>query len=107
MLAALAFGGLGAVGSSYNFAAPMYLRLIRAFETGDWPPLARSSSRRAADRILCDFGYMAAAKAVMGMLGVRRSPRLPNAALAPGRHGELEDGLARMDSSTGSARSSS
>lgn len=35
MLAALALGAKGAVGSSFNFAAPIYLRLIAAFERGD------------------------------------------------------------------------
>ncbi len=35
LLAALALDAKGAVGSSYNFAAPLYLRLIRAFQAGD------------------------------------------------------------------------
>ncbi len=35
LLAALACGAVGGVGSSYNFAAPIYHRLIRAFEAGD------------------------------------------------------------------------
>ncbi|MFM9115211.1 MAG: dihydrodipicolinate synthase family protein, partial [Planctomycetota bacterium] len=35
LLAALALGGQGAVGSSYNFAAPIYRRLWAAFAAGD------------------------------------------------------------------------
>ena len=35
LLAALALGATGAVGSSYNFAAPVYHRVIAAFERGD------------------------------------------------------------------------
>ena len=98
LLAALALGGRGAVGSTYNFAAPIFLRMIRAFEEGDLAA-ARLEQFRAVRLIgiLCEFGYMAAAKAVMGMLGVPVGPpRLPNAALAPGRHEKLEDGLARI-----------
>ncbi|MCA9156490.1 MAG: dihydrodipicolinate synthase family protein, partial [Planctomycetales bacterium] len=36
LLAALALGVRGAVGATYNFAAPLYLRVIEAFEAGDW-----------------------------------------------------------------------
>lgn len=35
LLGALATGAEAAIGSTYNFAAPLYQRLIRAFESGD------------------------------------------------------------------------
>jgi len=35
LLSALAVGARGAVGSTYNFAAPLYLSIIRAFDLGD------------------------------------------------------------------------
>jgi N-acetylneuraminate lyase len=98
LLAALALGGRGGVGSTYNFAAPMFHRLIHAFEAGDLAA-ARREQLRAVQLVglLSGFGYMAAAKAVMGILGVPVGPpRLPNAALAPDRLGELEEGLARL-----------
>lgn len=98
LLAALALGGRGAVGSSYNFAAPVYLRLVDAFNKGDLAK-ARDEQFRAVRliQLLSEFGYMAAAKAVMGMLGVSVGPpRLPNAGLAPGRHDELRAGLAQI-----------
>lgn len=80
MLGALALGAKGAVGSSFNFAAPIYLRLIAAFESGDLESarLEQLKSVRLID-LLASHSYMAAAKAVMGMLGVDvGSPRLPN-----------------------------
>jgi N-acetylneuraminate lyase len=98
LLAALALGGRGGVGSSYNFAAPVYLRMITAFEKGDLAT-AREEQFRAVRLIelLGEFGYLAAAKALMGMLGVPVGPpRLPNASLAPGRSEELQARLAKM-----------
>lgn len=80
LLAALALGARGAVGSSYNFAAPVYLRLIRAFEAGDLAA-AREEQFRSVRliQLLAGFGYMGAAKAVMRMLGVEVGPaRLPH-----------------------------
>lgn len=80
LLAALAVGAVGAVGSSYNFAAPVYQRLIAAFERGDLPA-ARAEQYRGVRLIelLAGFGFIGAAKAVMGFLGVEVGPaRLPN-----------------------------
>jgi N-acetylneuraminate lyase len=83
LLAALALGAKGAVGSSYNFAAPIYRRVIDAFGRGDMEA-ARAEQLRSVRLItlLAQHGYMAAAKAVMGFLGVDVGPaRLPNANL--------------------------
>lgn len=83
LLAALVFGARGAVGSTYNFAAPIYLHLIAAFERGDFET-ARMEQLRTVRFIqrLASVGYMAAAKAVMGMRGIDVGPpRLPNSAL--------------------------
>lgn len=91
LLAALALGASGAIGSSYNFAAPVSLRLWRAFASGDLAT-ARLEQWRSVQliRLLADFGYMAAAKAVMEMLGVPvGQPRLPNASLSDEQRREL------------------
>jgi N-acetylneuraminate lyase len=83
LLAALAVGAVGGVGSSYNFAAPLYNRLTAAFSKGD-VATAREEQYRSVQLIelLASFGYMAAAKAVMGFLGVDVGPaRLPHANL--------------------------
>lgn len=80
LLAALALGGSGAVGSTYNFAAPIYLRLIAAFERGDLAT-AREEQWRSVQlvQVLAGYGYMGVAKAVMEMLGVPVGPaRLPH-----------------------------
>ena len=91
MLGALAMGAQGAVGSGFNFAAPVYHRLCAAFAAGDMAA-AREEQFRGVQLIkrLDSFGYMAAAKATMGMLGVEVGPpRLPNAALTAKQHTTL------------------
>ena len=98
LLGALAVGGLGGVGSSYNFAAPIYLRLMAAFERGDLAA-AREEQFRAVRliHVLSEFGYMAAAKATMGFLGVEVGPaRLPNANLTRERLAQLRVNLEQM-----------
>jgi N-acetylneuraminate lyase len=80
LVAALTLGARGAVGSSYNFAAPIYHKLIAAFQKGD---LAAAREQQFLSvrliQTVAKYGYMGAAKAVMGMLGVNVGPaRLPN-----------------------------
>jgi N-acetylneuraminate lyase len=79
LLAGLALGVRGAVGSTYNFAAPLYLRIVEAFERGDLAS-ARSAQRQSVRmiRILQEFGFSRASKAMMGLVGVDCGPvRLP------------------------------
>lgn len=98
LLAALALGARGGVGSSYNFAATIYLRMIDAFNRGDFAS-AREEQYRSARliQLLSDYGYLAAARAVMEMLGVLVGPpRLPNSPLEPGRYEELRTALEHM-----------
>ena len=76
-------GATGAVGSTYNFAAPIYYRIMAAFDKGDFKT-ARDEQFRSVQlvHLLSGFGYMGAAKAVMGMLDVPVGPpRLPNGSL--------------------------
>ncbi|HEY5915137.1 MAG TPA: dihydrodipicolinate synthase family protein [Verrucomicrobiae bacterium] len=79
LLGALAVGAKGAVGSSYNFAAPVYHRLIKAFQAGDLPTAQAEQFRSVRlVKLLAGYGYMGAAKVVMKMLGVDVGPaRLP------------------------------
>jgi len=84
LLAALALGGRAGIGSTYNFAAPLYHRLVKAFADGRMED-ARMEQRRSVCLValLSSFGYMAASKALMGMLGVNVGPpRLPHAGLS-------------------------
>ena len=97
LLSALALGAKGAVGSSFNFAAPIYNRVIAAFERGDLEA-ARAEQLRSVQVIqkLASYGYMGAAKATMKMLGVDVGPaRLPNTTLSEIQtvqlHGELTE----------------
>jgi len=78
LLAALALGGQGAVGSTYNFAAPLFQRLLQAFRRGDLTS-AQTEQFRAAQLIhlLSGYGFLGAAKAVMQMLGVKVGPVRP------------------------------
>ena len=95
MLGALATGAQGFVGSSYNFAAPIYHRLIAAFERGDLTT-ARTEQHHSVQLIalLSRHGYMGAAKAVMQMLGVDAGPaRLPNGSLSPSQTRSLRNEL--------------
>lgn len=83
MLGALAMGARGAVGSGFNFAAPVYTRLLAAFARNDFGA-AREEQFRGVRIIstLVGYGYKGAAKAVMQMLGVDVGPaRLPNTSL--------------------------
>ena len=83
MLGALAMGAQGAVGSGFNFAGPIYTRLLAAFARGDMEA-ARTEQYRGVQliQLLASHGYMGAAKAAMTMLGVDVGPaRLPNVSL--------------------------
>lgn len=80
LLAALAMGARGAVGSGFNFAAPIYHRLFAAFACGDMAT-ARKEQLRGVHliQLLSRYGYIGATKAVMEMLGLNVGPaRLPN-----------------------------
>ncbi len=95
LLAALAMGATGAVGSTYNFAAPIYSRLIAAFAGGDLQA-ARSEQFRAVQmiQILVRYGFIAATKSVMGMLGINVGPaRLPHAPITSEQSSALQADL--------------
>lgn len=71
LLAGLALGAAGAIGSTYNFAAAEARAVMDAFAVGDMlrARAAQMQVVRIVD-LLAGHGYMRAAKAVMGMLGV-------------------------------------
>jgi N-acetylneuraminate lyase len=85
MLAAMAVGARGFVGSTYNFAAPLYHRIRTAFEAGDWATaqLLQEKSVLAVNTI-APYGFLGAAKRMMAKLGVDCGPvRSPLADVAP------------------------
>jgi N-acetylneuraminate lyase len=71
LLAALATGAAGAIGSTYNIAAPVYLRIIEAFERGDLAT-ARQWQARAIRfiGILASFPFHSALREVMRLQGL-------------------------------------
>jgi N-acetylneuraminate lyase len=71
MLSALVLGCKGAVGSTYNYAAPLYLALIDAFNRGDLKS-ARQFQLKSIDMIalLGKYGGMATGKAFMRYIGM-------------------------------------
>ncbi|MBK1826555.1 dihydrodipicolinate synthase family protein [Haloferula rosea] len=75
LIDALKLGAKGGVGSSYNFAAPLYQELIDAFHQGDLET-AQELQRRSVEMIeaIASIGYLGAAKAIMGTLGVPVGP---------------------------------
>jgi N-acetylneuraminate lyase len=78
LLAALALGAPGAVGSTYNYAAPLYHKVIAAFKSGDMVT-AQALQLQSVKlvEILCQYGVLAAGKAIMGMLGAECGPVRP------------------------------
>jgi N-acetylneuraminate lyase len=79
LLAGLALGVRGAIGCTYNFASAHYERLIKSFEAGDLAS-ARAAQLKAVELIgvLGRYGFLAASKAAMSLVGVPCGPvRLP------------------------------
>lgn len=70
-LSALAIGAKGAVGSTYNYAAPLYHQLMDAFHAGDLEHAA-SIQQKAIDMIelLGKYGGIATGKAFMKLIGL-------------------------------------
>ncbi|MEZ6139378.1 MAG: dihydrodipicolinate synthase family protein [Zavarzinella sp.] len=95
LLAAVSLGAKAAVGSSYNFSAPIYLALLRAVEAGDWP-LARALQYQGLQiiQVLAKYGYLAASKCVLEHLGIAvGTTRLPLLPLDATQEAELKADL--------------
>jgi len=100
LLAGLALGAQGAVGSTYNFAAGLYRRILEAFGTGDLET-ARSLQGRSMEmvRLLVQFhgSALASGKAVMKAVGLDcGSVRLPARSLKPEQERALRADLEKM-----------
>ncbi len=79
MLPALAVGAKASVGSTFNYAAPLYYNLIDAFNTGDLAK-AQLLQQQSIDmiRLLGKYGGIATGKAYMKLIGLNcRGFRLP------------------------------
>jgi N-acetylneuraminate lyase len=71
MLSALILGAKGSVGSTFNYAAPLYSQLMRAFDLGDFAN-ARKLQQQSIDMIslLGKYGGMGTGKAYMKLIGL-------------------------------------
>lgn len=71
MLPALALGTKASVGSTFNYAAPLYYNLIEAFNNGDLKT-ANALQQKSIDMItlLGKYGGIATGKAYMKLLGI-------------------------------------
>ena len=98
LLAAIALGSRGAVGSGYNFAAPLFHRILAAANKGDFET-ARTEQFRAVQLIgpMFRLGYLACAKELVRMRGVDLGPvRLPQANLTSEQAAEFHRTLDRV-----------
>jgi len=97
LLSALAVGVRGAIGSTYNFAAPLYQRLMTAFDGGDLEEAQRCQARSVAMiREILGTGGQAGLKAAMNLLGFDCGPvRLPLRTLDAEQMSRLEQKLRR------------
>ena len=80
MLSALAVGAVGAVGSTFNYAAPLYYELMDAFNKNDLKK-AQALQQQSIDMItlLGKYGGIATGKAYMKLIGLDcGSVRLPD-----------------------------
>lgn len=98
LLSGLAAGAAGAIGSTYNFAAPIYLRLIKSFSEGD---LVRAQAHQALANsvisVFLKFGGLVAGKAIMRMIGLDCGPaRLPLRSLSESKATELRSELEKL-----------
>jgi len=98
LLAALAMGATGAVGSTYNYMAPIYHRVMEAFNAGDLETARRFQSQAIqVIAIMSRRGGLAAAKAMMKLIGLDCGPvRAPLQNLSPEAFESLTRELERV-----------
>lgn len=98
-LAALSVGATASIGSTFCFAAPLYLKVRVLFEQGNLPE-ARALMQKIVDIVLTVVSYppIPAQKAVMKMLGMDMGPcRLPLKQLSSAEESRLKEKLEAVD----------
>lgn len=95
VISALAAGGTAAVGSTYNFAMPIYRQLLSAWNAGDIATARLHQSRsQALVRAFVKHGARAAQKSIMAMIGFDCGPsRLPIADFSAQQFAQLQQDL--------------
>ncbi|MEM7316785.1 MAG: dihydrodipicolinate synthase family protein, partial [Planctomycetota bacterium] len=98
LMSGLMAGATAAVGSTYNFAAGIYHRLISAIDAGD---MATARKLQAQSQLLVrtfvPYGPRASQKAIMNMVGPNCGPpRVPVVPLSDQQSSELKADLERI-----------
>jgi N-acetylneuraminate lyase len=91
LLSGLNLGARGAVGSTYNYAAPLYQRILRAHAAGDLSAAQKAQAQaQAFIDIMSRHGGLPAGKTIMKLIGVDCGPvRLPLRTLTPANEATL------------------
>lgn len=78
LLSALALGVPGAVGSTYNYCAPLYHKIIAAYQAGD-ASTAQALQMKSVKlvQVLVQYGVLPAGKALMSLVGADCGPVRP------------------------------
>ena len=101
LLAALALGAEGGVGSTYNYATPLYLKLIEDYKNGDIVS-ARQLQQQSIDmiRLLGKYGGIGTGKAFMRYVGIQCGQfRLPIKPMTDSSYSEFVDDVEALDMS--------
>lgn len=100
LLAALAIGAKGAVGSTYNYHGPLFNQLIAAFSAGDLAKAAElQTTVNRAIQILIDHNGLPGGKAIAShLLGIDLGPvRAPLRSLSPDQLARLKAALDALE----------
>ena len=96
LLCGLSLGAKAAVGSTYNFMAPVYLALWEAFSAGDMEKARKLqlNSVKVVDVLVRYRGATVAGKAIMELLGIDCGPcRLPLVSLSETEKASMKEEL--------------
>ncbi len=98
LLGGLAFGARGAVGSTFNFAAPLYRQIVAAFDRGDLTEASRLQFLAAEMvRVMLRNGGRGSLKAAMALIGADCGhSRLPTVTCTPAQRVKMKKELAAL-----------
>ncbi|OAM89184.1 dihydrodipicolinate synthase family protein [Termitidicoccus mucosus] len=98
LLSALVMGATGAVGSTYNYAAPIYNRVIKAYKAGDMAAARREQLKSIQFiEVFCKYGGMSANKVIMKLIGLDCGPvRQPLSQITSAQEAALKADLERI-----------
>ncbi|MEN6385343.1 MAG: dihydrodipicolinate synthase family protein [Phycisphaerales bacterium] len=95
LLSSLPYGTKAAIGSTYNYAAPLYFDIIEQYRLGNMEKACSLQSRSAhLVNVLLKYGVLQAGKSIMKLVGVDCGPtRLPVRPLTSKQFDDLQKDL--------------